>query len=101
MRGAFRSAMEHESDGIDEALGITRCVQCGHRLDGEVECPFCSVVMPSKGMNVLPKWIYLTACFLTSPFSIYFVARSDRLSMPEKIIAVSGCLLWAGLYLIS
>jgi hypothetical protein len=88
-----------DPESIDEALGITRCARCGHRLQGEVECPFCEIVQESKGMKALPKWIYITACFLTSPLSIYFVARSDRLNTMEKGLAVSGCLLWAGLYL--
>lgn len=27
---------------MDEILGVMRCEQCGHRLEGEIECPFCS-----------------------------------------------------------
>lgn len=92
--------MEDDRESTDEALGITRCVQCGHRLEGEVQCPFCAIVAPSRGLGSLPKWIYLTACFLTSPFSVYYVARSGRLSRGEKIIAVSGCLAWAAAYLL-
>jgi hypothetical protein len=90
--------MEDDQEKIDEALGISRCARCGHRLDGEIECPFCAIVEPSRGLGVIPKWIYITACFLTSPLSIYFVARSSRLSRGEKILAISGCLLWTGLY---
>ena len=90
--------MTDDQERIDEALGITRCARCGHRLEGEIECPFCDIVQDSKGMMVLPKWIYITACFLTSPLSIYFVARSERLNSMEKILSVSGCFLWAGLY---
>jgi len=26
---------------VDEVLGIVRCARCGHRLQGEIECPFC------------------------------------------------------------
>ncbi len=29
---------DHE---IDEILGVIRCERCGHRLEGEIECPFC------------------------------------------------------------
>jgi hypothetical protein len=83
-------------DELDEALGITRCAQCGQRLDGEIECPVCSGYYgtPPKKPRV-PKWVYITGCFLTSPISIYFIIRSNRLSLFEKILAASGCLLWA------
>jgi hypothetical protein len=87
-------------DQVDEALGITRCVQCGHRLDHEVECPFCSVVQESKGIDALPKWILITACFLTSPLSVYFVLKNKQLSAIEKALTLSGCLLWLVLYLL-
>jgi hypothetical protein len=92
--------MDYDPEEIDEALGITRCARCGHRLQGEVECPFCAAVGHSRGLDALPKWIYITACFLTSPLSIYFVARSRRLSTGEKILAISGCLLWAALFFV-
>ncbi len=85
---------------LDEALGITRCVQCGHRLEHQIECPFCSVVQPSKGNNALPKWIYITACFLTSPLSVWFVLKNKQLNPIEKALTLSGCLLWLGLYLL-
>jgi len=87
-------------DELDEALGISRCAQCGHRLDGEIECPVCSgfYQKPAK-KDPVPKWIYLTACFLTSPFSIYFILKSPRLSLLEKIIAASGALIWAYVFL--
>ena len=89
-----------DQDQLDEALGITRCAQCGHRLDGEIECPVCSGFYQKPGKKApLPKWIYLTACFLTSPFSIYFILKSKRLSWPEKILAASGCLIWAYIFL--
>jgi len=88
-----------DRDQVDETLGITRCVQCGHRLEGEIECPFCSIVRGSKGMNALPKWIYITACFLISPLSVYFVLKYRRLSPVEKVLTLSGCLLWLWLYL--
>lgn len=85
---------------IDEILDVTRCVQCGHRLEGEIECPFCSVFEETGGKNILPKWIYLTACFLTSPLSIYFIAKNKRLNLYEKVFAALGCSLWFGFYLL-
>lgn len=91
-----------DQENIDEVLGITRCVRCGHRLDGEIECPFCSAVSGEKEKGEkggLPKWVYITACFLTSPFSLYFIIKTKRLSFPEKIFAFCGCLLWFGIYL--
>jgi len=87
-----------DQDQVDEAIGITRCVQCGQRLDHEIECPFCSVVQESKGINALPKWIYVTACFLTSPLSIYFVLMNKQFSTVEKVLTSSGFLLWLWLY---
>ena len=90
--------MKNDQDDIDAVLGIVRCARCGHRLEGEIECPFCSLFDESPGRKALPKWIYFTACFLTSPLSIYFIFRSDRLSAAEKILTLSGCLLWCALY---
>ena len=84
---------------IDEVLGVVRCDRCGHRLENEIECPFCSVFQEPAGKYVLPKWIYLTACFLTSPVSIYFVVKDSRLNSIEKILAVSGCALWLVVFL--
>jgi hypothetical protein len=85
-----------DQDELDEVLGISRCVRCGQRLDGEIECPVCSsFYQKTSKKDLLPKWIYFTACFLTSPVSIYFLINSKRLSVMEKIIAASGCLLWA------
>lgn len=85
-------------DTSDEALGITRCVQCGHRLDGEIECPFCSVFSEQTPGAHLPKWIFLTACFLTSPLSLYSIIKTGRLNICEKVFAFSGCVLWATVY---
>jgi hypothetical protein len=85
---------------IDELLGVTRCVRCGHRLEGEVECPFCSTFEEPGRKNVLPKWVYFTACLLTSPFSIYFIVKDSRLNIFEKILAASGCSLWFVFYLV-
>ncbi len=87
-------------DELDEALGITRCAQCGHRLEGEIECPVCGgYYRSSQEKHRVPTWVYVTACFLTSPVSIYFIIRSKRLTARQKILAASGCLLWAFLLL--
>jgi hypothetical protein len=84
-------------EDIDEVLGITRCAHCGHRLEGETECPFCSL-FPSKTKKAgLPKWTFLTACFLTSPLSIYAAMTTKQLNVFEKMFALSGCLFWVGL----
>jgi len=88
-----------DRENIDEIIGITRCVQCGHRLEGEVECPFCSIVLKPSKKKALPKWIYITACFLTSPLSLYAILKSDRLNMFEKILSFSGCLVWLSIYI--
>jgi len=82
---------------IDEALGITRCVRCGHRLKGETECPFCSLFPDTPKKAGLPKWIFITACFLTSPLSLYAVMTTRQLNDFEKVLAFSGCLFWLGL----
>jgi hypothetical protein len=87
-------------DELDEALGITRCAECGQRLDGEIECPVCSGYYHTQSKKTpIRKWVYITACFLTSPLSIYFIIKTDRLSPLEKFFAASGCLLWAFLLL--
>jgi hypothetical protein len=87
-----------DKDDLDEALGITKCARCGHRLEGEIECPFCSL-FPEKSRNTgLPKWVFITACFLTSPLSLYAIVTTQKLNAAEKMLAFSGCLLWAGLY---
>jgi hypothetical protein len=87
-------------DELDDILGITRCVQCGHRLEGEVECPFCSIVLKPSKKKALPKWIYITACFITSPLSLYALLKTDRLNLFEKILSFSGFLIWLSLYLL-
>jgi hypothetical protein len=86
---------DHETD---EILGITRCARCGHKLEGEIVCPVCSGFDDSPRTEGMPKWIYLTACFLTSPLSLYFLIKTDKLNIFEKILAFSGCLLWFGVY---
>jgi hypothetical protein len=89
-----------DQEKTDEVLGIIRCARCGHRLEGEIECPFCSLFPDKKKKDVLPKWVYIAACFLTSPLSIYFIFKENRLKTFEKIFALSGCLFWFGLYLL-
>ncbi len=83
---------------IDEILGITRCARCGHRLEGDIECPFCSLFPDPSRRESIPKWVFLTACWLTSPLSLYAVIKTTRLSVSEKVVAFSGCLLWLGIY---
>lgn len=89
--------MTYDQDKTDEILGIVRCARCGHRLEGEIECPFCTLFHESKKSNALPKWIYITACFLTSPLSIYFILKNHQLSTVEKVLTFSGCLFWTAL----
>lgn len=87
-----------EQDKTDEILGIVRCARCGHRLEGEIECPFCSLFPDKPKIQKIPKWVFITACFLTSPISIYAVIRTDRLNLFEKISAASGAIMWFGLF---
>ena len=89
-----------KNDEIDEILGITRCARCGHRLEGEIECPFCTLFFDPPRRKVIPKWVFMSACFLTSPLSVYFVLKSRRLNLNEKVVTLSGCLFWFGLYFI-
>jgi len=88
-----------KQDDIDEVLGITKCVRCGHRLESITECPFCSLLPGRLEKPGLPKWIFITACFLTSPLSLYSVVTAKRLNTFEKVLAFSGCLFWLGLHL--
>lgn len=85
-------------DDINEALGITKCARCGHRLEGEIECPFCSLFPEKARKSGIPKWIFITACFLTSPLSLYAVITTKRLNTFDKVLAFSGCLFWFGFY---
>ncbi len=78
----------------DELLGIIRCERCGHRLQNEIECPVCSPFTEPSRRDGMPKWIFVTACFLTSPLSIWFVIKDRRLNAVEKILTLSGCCLW-------
>jgi hypothetical protein len=47
----------------------------------------------------LPKWVFIAACFLTSPLSLYSIVTAKRLNVFEKVLAFSGCLFWLGLRL--
>lgn len=94
------SIKEMDDPHINEVLGVVRCERCGHRLENEIECPFCSQFQEPARKNILPKWVYLTACFLTSPFSIYFIVNDSRLTLFEKIMGISGCGLWFTFYLV-
>lgn len=85
-------------DELDEALGISRCAQCGHRLEGEIECPFCSILPPDAPPGFPPKWIFVTACFLTSPLSLPAIIKTDRLTFTGKVLTFFGCLIWLGIY---
>lgn len=87
-----------DQDELDQVLGISRCARCGHRLEGEIECPFCSVFPSDAPKERTPKWIYLTACFLTSPLSLPSIIKSRRLTLIEKVLTFSGCLFWLGVY---
>lgn len=39
----------------DEVLGVVRCDRCGHRLENEIECPFCSLFQEPAIKKVLPQ----------------------------------------------
>lgn len=87
-----------EREKLDEIIGVVRCARCGHRLEGEIECPFCSMFPDPPVKSRIPKWIFFTACFLTSPLSLYVIVTTRRLRTAEKILASSGFLLWSVLY---
>lgn len=89
------------SDGetdLDELLGRTRCARCGQVLRGEIECPFCALFPEPSHASRMPKWVFFTACFLTSPLSLPVIVTTQRLSGLEKIAAASGVLGWVGLW---
>lgn len=82
----------------DEILGITRCAQCGHRLDGGIECPFCAAMRGFDETDAprprLPLWVYMTAMFLTFPLSLPWLVMSRRLTPWHKIVFVLVFVLW-------
>ena len=88
---------DEEAD-LDELLGRSRCARCGQILRGEIECPFCSLFPEPVRAQRTPKWVYLTACFLTSPVSLPFVYATRRLTLTEKVVAGSGVMLWPLLF---
>jgi hypothetical protein len=96
----YTSNQMEDIEKVDEILGIVRCARCGHRLEDEIECPFCSLFQNAERRDVLQKWVYITACFLTSPLSIYFIFKGNRLNFFEKGFSALGCLLWFALYLL-
>ncbi|HET6371318.1 MAG TPA: hypothetical protein VFG95_08975 [Nitrospiria bacterium] len=89
---------ENEETNLDEILGRTRCARCGEILNAEIECPFCSLFPEETKASHTPKWVYITACFLTSPLSLPFLIVTHRMTIIEKIIAGSGMLAWAAVY---
>lgn len=86
-------------DDMDEILGISRCVRCGHRLDGDIECPFCLAISSSGKKSGIPRWAHITAYFLASPFSLYAIIKTGKLNVCEKILASSGFIFWLVLFL--
>ncbi|HXN06275.1 MAG TPA: hypothetical protein VN944_04315 [Nitrospiria bacterium] len=85
-------------ENLDELLGITRCARCGQRLEGSMECPFCSLFPDKPYGKRIPKWVYVTACFLTFPLSIPFFITSKELKPFEKLIIATGLGFWLALY---
>lgn len=92
-------------DNTDEILGITRCVNCGHRLEGEVECPFCVAMrgMTSDtrdggdgidGAYLLPLWVIVTAIFMSFPLSLPWLFLNRRLTGVQKAALLAACIVW-------
>ncbi len=90
--------MGDEDAKLDELLGRTRCARCGQMLRGEEECPFCSLFPEPVAARRSPTWIYVTACFLTSPLSLPFLLTTRRIAPAKKLLAASGMVAWALLY---
>jgi hypothetical protein len=86
--------MSDEDDEMDEILGRTRCARCGEVLNADIECPYCNDLPEGRPVRRIPKWVFLTACLLTSPLSLPFLYKSRRLTRLEKLIAGSGMVLW-------
>lgn len=90
--------MSEQEQDLDELLGRTRCARCGQVLDGEIECPFCSNFPEPPRAQRMPKWVFVTACFLTSPLSLPVIVTTRRLSGPEKVLTASGLIGWLGVW---
>lgn len=90
--------MSDEEAELDEVLGRTRCARCGQVLHGEIECPFCSQFPEPSHVRRLPTWVFITACFLTSPLSLPVVLSTKRLTGAQKLLAASGVIGWLGVW---
>jgi hypothetical protein len=88
-----------DQDNLDDILGITRCVQCGQRLEGDIECPFCSAVSGMSPKARVPVWLLIAGYFFTAPVSFYFIMKSGRLTVLQKSLCLSGWFLWGLLVL--
>ena len=97
---------DYNDPSTDEILGITRCARCGHRLEGEVDCPFCAVMrgvdgpapedVPLGTRHSMSLWIYLTAMLMTFPLSLPWLLMSSRLSASQKAVSlIAGIMLSA------
>ena len=94
--------MDAEREKVERILGITRCAQCGHRLDGEVDCPFCLAMkgfsddrtrLPGRRTG-LSLWVYMTATLLTFPLSLPWLIKSKKLARTHKAAFGAVCTLW-------
>ncbi|HET8761653.1 MAG TPA: hypothetical protein VFN94_11320 [Nitrospiria bacterium] len=90
--------MSEQEQDLDELLGRTRCARCGQVLDGQIECPFCSIFPDPPRAQRLPTWVFFTACFLTSPLSLPVILTTRRLTGFQKVLATSGLFGWLGLW---
>ena len=90
--------MDEEQERTDEILGITRCARCGHRLEGEVDCPFCEAVRGFDGAGKerprLPLWVLVTAMLMTFPLSLPWIVMSRRLLPWQKAVIAMAGLIW-------
>jgi len=95
---------DYTDEKIEEILGITRCAQCGHRLEGEVECPFCAVMRGydspvPEGMarehHGMSLWVYLTAMLMTFPLSLPWLLMSRRLTAAQKAATLAVGVIWS------
>lgn len=91
--------MSDQDTDLDELFGRTRCARCGQVLHGEIECPFCGLFPDTVRAQRMPKWVFFTACFLTSPLSLPVVLTTKRLNGTEKALAAAGTMGWLGAWL--